>query len=131
MNPYGPGAPGPGGAGEHDQAVARPNAFEPPPAGSYGGPAGARPFGPPTSSEAIGAIVCGVMAWSCFPLGFVAIWLGFRARRTISESQGQLAGEQLALAGMIVGGIFGSLWLIFWLAYAAFAVFAIGFHGFK
>jgi Domain of unknown function (DUF4190) len=129
VNPYGPGAPGSGGSDQGPPP--RPSPFEPPPIGSYAGPSAVRPYAPPTSSEAIGAIVCGVMAWSCFPLGFVAIWLGFRARRSIAESHGQLAGEQLALAGMIVGGIFGTLWLLFWLAYAAFAVFAIGFHGFK
>ncbi len=127
MNPSDPGAPG---FGEPSPAP-RPNPFEPPPAGSYAGPSGLRPYAPPTSSEAIGAMVCGVMAWSCFPLGILAIWLGFRARRAVRESHGQLAGEQLALAGMIIGGIFGGLWLLFWLAYAAFAVFAIGFHGFK
>ena len=105
-----------------------PNPFEPPPAGSYGMPPGPMySAAPPASSEAIAAIVCGGLAWSCFPLGFVAIWLGARARRAARENPGRVGGDQLALAGMIIGGIFGTLWLLFWLAYAAFFLFAIGF----
>ena len=84
-----------------------PNPFEPPPAGSYGLPIQTYSAAPPASSEAVAAIVCGVLAWSCFPLGFVAIWLGARARRAARENPGRVGGEQLALAGMIVGGIFG------------------------
>ena len=108
----------------------RPNPFEPPPAGSYGMPLPTYRAAPPASSEAVAAIVCGVLAWSCFPLGFVAIWLGARARRAARENPERVGGEQLALAGMIVGGIFGILWLLFWLAYVAFFVFAIGFGAF-
>jgi hypothetical protein len=119
-----PGAPGP------EAPAPRSNPFEPPPVGSYAGAPRPALYAPPTSSEAIAALVCGILAWSCFPLGFLAIWLGARARRAARESHGQLAGEQLALAGMIAGGIFGGMWLLFWLAYAAFAVFAIGFGGF-
>ena len=105
----------------------RPNPFEPPPAGSYGVPAPIYAAAPPASSEAIAAIVCGILAWTCFPLGFVAIWLGARARRAARENPERVGGEQLALAGMIIGGIFGVLWLLFWLAYAGFLIFAIGF----
>jgi len=103
-----------------------PNPFEPPPVGSYGVPVPTYPAAPPASSEAIAAIVCGVMAWTCFPLGFVAIWLGARARRAARENPQRFGGEQLALAGMIIGGVFGFLWLLFWLFYVLIIVFAIG-----
>ncbi|MEI9949574.1 MAG: DUF4190 domain-containing protein [Pseudomonadota bacterium] len=115
-----PPPPGPG----------RPNPFEPPPAGSYGVPVPSYSAAPPASSEAIAAIVCGALAWTCFPLGFVAIWLGARARRAARENPERVGGQQLALAGMIVGGVFGILWLLFWLSYLAFFVFAIGFGAF-
>ncbi|HEY0464483.1 MAG TPA: DUF4190 domain-containing protein [Polyangiaceae bacterium] len=105
----------------------RPNPFEPPPVGSYGLPVPSYASAPPASSEAIAAIVCGVLAWTCFPLGFVAIWLGARARRAVRENPERVGGDQLALAGMIIGGIFGVLWLLFWLAYLGFFVFAISF----
>lgn len=104
-----------------------PNPFEPPPVGSYAGPPGTAPNAPPASSEAVAALVCGILAWSCFPLGFLAVWLGMRARRAVRDNPGRVGGEQLALAGMIVGGIFGVLWLLFWLAYAAMLIFAVGF----
>ena len=105
----------------------RPNPFEPPPVGSYGMPVPSYAAAPPASSEAIAAIVCGLMAWTCFPLGFVAIWLGARARRAARENPERVGGQQLALAGMIIGGIFGVLWLLFWLVYVGFFVFAFGF----
>src|SRR4051812_9323604 len=79
--------------------------FQPPPVGSYGGRAIGSPS-PPATSEAIGALVCGLMAWGCFPLGFLALWLGSRARKIIRDSNGQLGGDSMALAGMIIGGIF-------------------------
>lgn len=107
-----------------------PNPFEPPPVGSYGMPAPIYSATPPTSSEAIAALVCGIMAWSCFPLGFLAIWLGARARRAARENPGRVGGEQLALAGMIIGGIFGVLWLLFWLVYAGFFAFLFAFGTF-
>jgi len=111
--PLGPGQP--------------PSAFEPPPVGSYGMPVPNYSAAPPASSDAMAAIVFGVLSWTCFPLGFVAIWFGARARRAARENPQQVGGEQLALAGMIIGGIFGTLWSLFWLAYLAFFLFAIGF----
>ena len=63
-------------------------------------------------------------------MGFVAIWLGARARRAARENPERVGGAQLALAGMIIGGIFGVLWLLFWLLYAGFLLFAIGFGAF-
>ena len=108
----------------------RPNPFEPPPVGSYGMPVPNYSAKPAASSEAIAAIVCGLLAWTCFPMGFVAIWLGARARRAARENPERVGGAQLALAGMIIGGIFGVLWLLFWLLYAGFLLFAIGFGAF-
>lgn len=99
--------------------------FVPPPAGSYGAPV--RPSTPQPSGEAIGALVCGIMAWSCFPLGFVAIYLGARARRLAREHPETIGGDGLALAGMIAGGVIGGLMLLFWLAYFGFFAAMFGF----
>jgi len=104
-----------------------PNPFQPPPAGSYAGgggpPAGYRPP-PPASSEAIAALVCGILAWICFPVGFVAVFLGIRARRAVRENPEQVGGDQLALVGMILGGIFGTLQFVIVLLYVLFFAFA-------
>jgi hypothetical protein len=97
--------------------------FTPPPVGSFG----YAPAPPPQpSGEAIAALICGVMAISCFPLGFVAVFLGARARRAARENPTRVGGEQLALVGMIIGGIIGTLYTLFVLAYVVMVVFAIG-----
>ena len=88
------------------------NPFEPPPVGSYGGPPGTAPT-VPASSEAVAALVCGILAWTCFPLGVVAIWLGVRARRAARENPERFGGDNLALGGMIIGGLFLALWLLY------------------
>jgi Domain of unknown function (DUF4190) len=88
------------------------NPFEPPPVGSYGGAPSNAPA-PSASSEAVAALVCGILAWTCFPLGIVAIWLGVRARRAVRENPERVGGDNLALGGMIVGGIFLGLWLLY------------------
>lgn len=100
-----------------------PGAFTPPPIGAYGYP----PAAPQPSGEAIAALICGLLAFSCFPLGFVAIWLGARARQAARENPERVGGEQMALIGMIVGGVLGTLYLLFVIVYIAIVVFAIGF----
>ena len=67
------------------------------------------------------------MAFSCFPLGFVAIWLGARARRLQKENPETVGGEGMALAGMWIGGVVGVLFFLFWLAYFGFFAAMIGF----
>jgi hypothetical protein len=100
------------------------NQFTPPPAGSYGyGP----PVPPQPSGEAIAALVCGLMTLTgCFPLGFVALWLGARARKAARENPTQVGGEQLALVGMIVGGIVATLYTLGVIAYIVMIVFFVG-----
>jgi hypothetical protein len=100
------------------------NPFEPPPVGSYGGPMGTSPVAP-ASSEAVAALVCGILAWSCFPLGIVAIWLGVRARRAAREDPGRFGGDNLALGGIIVGGIFLALWLLYFATISVMVVVSI------
>jgi hypothetical protein len=100
------------------------NPFEPPPVGSYGGSAGTAPT-VPASSEAVAALVCGILAWSCFPLGIVAIWLGVRARHAARESPERVGGDNLALGGMIVGGIFLALWLLYFVTILGMVVVGV------
>ncbi len=97
--------------------------FTPPPAGQYG----ARPA-TPTSTEAIIAVVLAILGFttSCFPLGLIGFYLGARARkqaREIGEPSGTNA--TLGLVGMILGGIFGALYALFWLVYAGIIVIAV------
>lgn len=99
---------------------APPPGFTPPPAGTYGAPLPAPPPGP--SGEALAALVCGLVAPSCFPLGFIALWFGAKARRMCREDPQRSGGDQLALVGMIVGGIFGIGGALFVLVYLGVVV---------
>ena len=105
-----------------------PDRFVPPPAGSYHA---APPLVLQTPGEAIGALVCGVMAMSCFPLGFIAIWLGVKARRMVRENPQVYGGDTLALVGIVCGALFGIGMLLFWLVYLGIfaALLGIGFAG--
>ena len=111
----------------------RPNPFEPPPVASYGSGNGAglgRAPAPPASTEAVASLVCGITAWVCFPLGFLAVWLGARARRAVRENPDYVGGDQMALAGMIIGGISAGLGLLMVVLYIGFIAFAVGLHTF-
>jgi hypothetical protein len=59
-------------------------------------------------------------------LGFVALWLGARARRAARENPSQVGGEQLALAGMIIGGAMAAIGTLIVIGYVIFFVFIIG-----
>ncbi|HVJ15842.1 MAG TPA: hypothetical protein VM686_10375 [Polyangiaceae bacterium] len=97
--------------------------FQPPPAGSYGVPARREP---PASNEAVAAIVLAAASWMCFPLGYVAIFLGLRARQLASQNPETVGGDQLGLIAMIVGGVLAGLQTLLWLGYAAMiAYFAL------
>ena len=47
------------------------------------------------------------------------------------DNPDRVGGEQMALIGMIVGGVIGTLYLLFFVAYIAMIVFAIGFSAIK
>ena len=81
------------------------------------------------STEAILALVLGIvtLSSSCFPLGFVAIYLGTKARKKAAEENDTGTNPTLALVGMILGGVFGVLWLLFWLLEAGILIFTLGF----
>ena len=85
--------------------------FTPPPPRGY---APARPSR--QSGYAVAALVCGLapLFGGCFPIGFVGIYLGAKARRLAREQPDVYEGEGMALAGMILGGVLGFGWLIFW-----------------
>jgi len=67
---------------------------------------------PPGASAAFILGLCGIVPVVGLALGLVAMVLGGRALRTIRTSGGQLGGEGLARAGMIIGGFCALLWTI-------------------
>ncbi len=78
------------------------------------------------SGEAIASLVCGVMGWTCFLVGFVGIYLGARARKAAREYPEQYGGEQMALVGMILGGVLGGVQFLIVLLYIGIFAFAFG-----
>ncbi len=77
---------------------------------------------PQASSEAITALILAIGAWLCFPLGFVAVIIGARARKRARENPGTVGGEQMALAAMIIGGALAGLQFVLTLAYLAIGI---------
>jgi len=59
----------------------------------------------PNSTLAIVSLVSGIIAWVLFPIlaAIVAVISGHMARNEIRRSGGSLAGQGLALIGMILG----------------------------
>jgi hypothetical protein len=79
----------------------------PPPKPAYQPPsAGARP-GLPTSGMAIASLLLGVAGLTFVPLlaSILAILFGYMARKEIRQRPGELAGDGLALAGIVMGWI--------------------------
>lgn len=69
-------------------------------------PAQNRPIGESKiSGMAIASLVCGLLSFLFFP-AFVAIILGAVALTNIKKSKGGLKGGGLAIAGIILGGVF-------------------------
>ncbi len=75
------------------------------PVGYQQAPAAYSTVAVPNSNLAIISLVSGILGWVLLPLiaAIVAVITGHMARREIRQSGGQLAGDGLALIGMILG----------------------------
>ncbi|WP_374603727.1 DUF4190 domain-containing protein [Arenimonas sp.] len=78
-----------------------------------------------TSALAITSLVCGLLGWTFLPLlgSLVAIITGHMARSEIRQSNGQLEGDGLAIAGLVLG------WITIALAVAAVLAIVLFFGG--
>jgi hypothetical protein len=52
-------------------------------------------------------------------MGFVALFIGARARRLARENPGRVGGEQMAFAAMLIGGLLAGLNTLMVLGYLA------------
>jgi len=90
-----------------EEAAPKPGTEVPPapPARSYSAPRPAA--GVPTSGMAIASLVAGIGGLTVLPLlaSIVAIVLGYMARRDIRDRPGEVTGEGVALAGIVLGWI--------------------------
>ncbi len=57
------------------------------------------------STLAIASLVCGLLGWTFVPVlgAIAAVVCGHLAKKEIRESNGQLSGDGMALAGLILG----------------------------
>ena len=115
-----PGYPPPPGYGQQPYGQQYPPPFEPQPAyqqQQYPPPPGYGAYPPPAAPTNTMAILALVLAFVFAPLGIV---FGIIARKQISETGEQ--GDGLALAGIIIGGVFTALFVIvivFWIIFIA------------
>ena len=74
----------------------------PPPA-----PAMPAPVARPTSTLAIASLVAGVLSWLLMPFvaGIVAVVCGHMARGEIRRSNGNVDGDGMAVAGLVLGWV--------------------------
>ncbi|MBP3974824.1 DUF4190 domain-containing protein [Pseudoxanthomonas spadix] len=79
----------------------------------------------PTSSLAVVSLVFGILGWTVLPAvgAVVAVITGHMARAEIRRSAGQLEGDGMAVAGLVLG------WLAIGLAIAAVLAFILFFGG--
>lgn len=75
---------------------------------------------PPASSQAVTALVLGIISFACCPLmGPFAWYLGHQERKAIREGRSAASGETLAVVAMVLG-ILGTLTLAFILLWVLF-----------
>ena len=67
-----------------------------------------------TSTYAVISLVAGILGWSLLPfLGSIgAIIFGHLGRSEIRRSNGQMEGDGLAIAGLILGWLSVAMWVI-------------------
>ncbi|KRG63883.1 membrane protein [Stenotrophomonas humi] len=67
-----------------------------------------------TSSYAVISLVAGILGWTLLPfLGSIcAIIFGHMGRGEIRRSDGQMEGDGLAIAGLILGWLSVAMWVI-------------------
>ena len=67
-----------------------------------------------TSTLAIVSLIAGILGWTALPFlgSVVAIITGHMARSEIRRSNGQLGGDGMAIAGLVLGWISAALWIV-------------------
>jgi hypothetical protein len=97
------------------------------------------PFQPPVAGGGqnqtlpIVSLVFGILSVCCYisPItGIVALITGFMGMKNANNDPAQYGGKGLAIAGMITGGVFFLIGLLYWL-YIIFVIGMVGLGGFR
>lgn len=75
-----------------------------------------------TSSFAVVSLVAGILGWTLLPFlgSLAAIIFGHMARGEIRSSNGQLDGDGLAIAGLVMGWLSVAMWVLVVVVFIAF-----------
>jgi hypothetical protein len=107
-----------------NQQIGSTTPFQPPPAGAGG----------QNKTLAIISLVLGILSMCCYTgilTGIVALILGFIANKKANQDPQNYGGKGLALAGMITGGLFFAIWIVYWIVIIIFYGSIIASGGFK
>jgi hypothetical protein len=90
----------------------------PPPPPPYPPPGYATPYAVTTNGFAIASLVLGILGgFACF--GWIlALVFGYMARSQIDASGGMQRGRGMAIAGIILGWVWGTLLIAYWVLFA-------------
>ncbi|MBV9243154.1 MAG: DUF4190 domain-containing protein [Acidobacteria bacterium] len=91
-----------------NQQIGSNTPFQPPPAGAGGA----------NKTLAIVSLVLGILSLCCYTgvlTGIAALVTGFIALKNIKNDPQTYGGKGLAIGGMIAGGAFAALWIIYWI----------------
>ena len=108
--------PPPPDASWQNQAIGQNTPFQPPPAGSGG----------VNQTLPIISLVLGIVSLCCYisPVtGIAALITGYKGMKNANSDPANYGGKGLAIAGMICGGVFLVLGLLYWL----YIIFILGF----
>ena len=103
-------------AGWQNQQIGQNTPFQPPPSGT----------GSLNQTLPIVSLVFGIVSLCCYisPVtGIVALVTGYMGMKNVNRDPANFGGKGLAMAGMITGGIFLALGLLYWI----YVIFIIGF----
>ena len=96
-----------------NQPIGSNTPFQPPPAGAAG----------QNKTLAIISLVLGILSVCCYTgviTGLAALITGFLSLKNIKNDPQSYGGKGLAIAGMITGGFFVVIWLIYWVVVILF-----------
>lgn len=86
---------------------------------------------PPTSTLSLTSLIMGIVGWVFLPIvgAIIAVITGHMAKKEISQSNGLLAGDGMATAGLVLGYSNLALGLCVCLALVLFPALLLGVFG--
>jgi len=81
----------------------------------------------PNSNMALASLILGILGWTVLPglASIAAIVTGHMAKKEIKESMGQLGGDGMAVAGLVMGYASVAIFLCVCLAMAGMMAFGL------